>query len=130
MAKPLRLIIDFLTYDSSSAAPSNNPQDAIEIKRKVEEASVSEVSRVQKSIPASTVDMALNLVDSSNDYIIIQVDQIVSIKLNGSSDAIVLKPKVAGYKTPAFLLRGTATALTISNAGTNAANIDFVSVKI
>ncbi len=128
MAKPLRLIVDYLSYEG--IPPTNNPQDSIEFKRKVEESNVSEAQRSQKLIPPSTVDLALNLADSATDYLIMMTDQTVSIKLNGSSDAITLNPKAPGTKTPVFLIRGAVTALTISNAGTNAANIDFVSVKI
>lgn len=128
MAKPVRLTVDFLSYEGS--APTNNPQDSVELKRKVEESNVSEVARFQKSIPASTTDAALTLADSTNDYFIMCVDQTVSIKVNGSSTAITLKPKTAGTKTPAFLIRGTITSLTITNANLVAANIDFVSVKI
>lgn len=127
MAKPLRLLVDLLTYEGTL---TNDPQDAIEAKRKVEESNVSEAARTQKVIPASTVDMVLNLVDSSNDYLLLFIDQQVSIKLNGSSNPIVLNPKAPGYKTPVFVLRGVSTALTISNAGANPANVDLVSIKI
>ena len=129
MSKPLRLILDFLCYEG--VAPTNNPQDAISVKNSVREANVTEVARNQKQIPAATTDMVLNLADAtSNDYLIILVDQQVSIKINGSATALTLNPKIAGTKTPAFMIRGPITSLTISNAGSNAANIDFVSAKI
>jgi hypothetical protein len=129
MAKPLRFIMDFLSYEGVN--PTNNPVDAISINKKVEEANVTEVARSQKSIPASTTDLALNLADgTSNDYLLILVDQIVSIKINGSATALTLKPKVSGTKTPAFMIRGSITSLTVTNAGTQVANIDFVSAKI
>ena len=130
MQKPLRLKMNLLTYNG--IRPTNNPQDAIEIDRKVEESNVTEVSRSQKVVPASTTGMALPLADSaSNDYLIILVDQQLTINLNGDSTGIVLNPKIAGYMTPVFLLRGVITSLTVTNSSsTTAANIDFLSVKI
>ena len=127
MPKPLRLLIDFLSYEGT---PTNDPQDAVAMKRKVEESDVSEVSRSQASIPAATTDLALSLPDANTDYVIMCVDQQVSIKLNGSATALTLNPKAAGVKTPVFLMRGDITAVTISNAGSSAANIDFIAVNI
>lgn len=125
--KPLRIILDFLSYEGTL---TNNPQDAVAIKRKVEESNVSEVTRLQSSIAPATVDQAITLPDSTSDYLLLFIDRQISIKLNGSSDALVLKPKVAGTKTPVFLLRGDITGLTISNAGADAANIDLIAVNI
>lgn len=127
MAKPLRLLVDFLSYEGTL---TNNPQDAIAVKRKVEEANVSEVSRFQSSIPSATVDQAITLPDANSDYLLLFIDQEISIKLNGSANALTLKPKTAGTKTPVFLMRGDITGLTVSNAGANAANIDVIAVNI
>lgn len=127
MPKPLRLLIDFLSYEGT---PTNDPQDAIAVKRKVEETNVSEVFRHQIAIAASTVDQAIDLPSDSADYLIICTDRQVSIKLNGSSDAIVLNPKTAGMKTPVFMSRADITELTVSNAGADAANLDIVAVNI
>lgn len=127
MPKPLRLTVDFLSYEGTM---TNNPSDAMSIKRKVEEADVSEVSRLQTAIAASTVDQSIALPDATTDYLLLFTDRQISIKLNGSSDAIVLKPKTAGTKCPVFLLRGDITGLTISNAGATAANIDLIAVNI
>lgn len=131
MAKPLRLSVKLLTYDGFR--PTNNPKDAIELDKKVEEGNVSEVARIQKSIPASTSQLAISLADaSSTDYLIVSVDQILQIILNGdTANPITLNPKVAGYMTPAFMLRGTITSLAVTNSSsTTAGNIDIVSVKI
>jgi hypothetical protein len=125
--KPLRIILDFLSYEGTL---TNNPQDAVAIKRKVEESNVSEVSRYQSSIDAATVDQVIALPDANSDYLLLFIDRPISIKLNGSSDSIDLKPKSNGLKTPVFMLRGDVTGLTISNAGTVAANIDLIAVKI
>jgi hypothetical protein len=125
--KPLRIILDFLSYEGTL---TNNPQDAVAIKRKVEESNVSDVSRVQRSIAPATVDEAITLPDANSDYLLLFIDRQISIKLNGSSDALVLKPKSNGLKTPVFMMRGDITGLTISNAGTEAANIDLIAVNI
>jgi len=125
--KPLRIILDFLSYEGTL---TNNPQDAVAIKRKVEESNVSEVTRLQSSIAPATVDQAITLPDATSDYLLLFIDRQISIKLNGSSDALVLKPKVAGTKTPVFMMRGDITGLTISNAGAEAANIDLIAVNI
>lgn len=125
--KPLRIILDFLSYEGTL---TNNPQDAVAIKRKVEESNVSEVSRFQSSIAPATVDQAITLPDATSDYLLLFIDRQISIKLNGSSDALVLKPKVNGLKTPVFMMRGDITGLTISNAGAEAANIDLIAVNI
>lgn len=125
--KPLRIILDFLSYEGTL---TNNPQDAVAIKRKVEESNVSEVTRLQSSIAPATVDQAITLPDATSDYLLLFIDRQISIKLNGSSDALVLKPKVAGTKTPVFMMRGDITGLTISNAGADAANIDLIAVNI
>lgn len=127
MSKPLRIILDFLSYEGTL---TNNPQDAIAIKRKVEEANVDEVTRLQSSIPAATVDEVIALPDATADYLLIFVDQQISVKLNGSSDAQILKPKAAGFKTPVLMLRGDITGLTVSNAGAVDANIDVIAVNI
>lgn len=127
MAKPLRLIVEFLSYEGTL---TNNPTDAMSIKRKVEEADVTEVSRVQTQIAASAVDQAIALPDAATDYLVLFSDREITIKLNGSSDALTLKPKTAGTKCPVFVMRGTISALTISNAGATAANIDLIAVNI
>lgn len=127
MAKPLRLIVDFLMYEGTQ---TNNPEDAIKVKSKVEESDVSEGLRRLESIPDATVDLAITLPDANTDYLLMLVDREISIKLNGSGDAITLKPRANGSKTPVFLLRGDITALTISNSSGAAANIDLVAVNI
>jgi hypothetical protein len=128
MPKPLRIVLDFLSYEGT---PTNDPQDAIIIKRKVEEADVSEVSRMQVAIPASTVDLIVALPDSTSDYLVIFVDRTISVKLNNSVTAITLKPKIAGTKCPVLFLKADITALTVSNPGTtDAANLDLIAVNI
>ena len=127
MAKPLRLIVDFLMYEGTN---TNDPQDAIKIKSKVEESDVSEGLRQLDSIADSTVDQAVTLPDANTDYLLLFVDREITIKLNGSSDAITLKPKANGTKTPVMMIRGDITGLTVSNASGAAANLDIVAVNL
>jgi len=127
MAKPLRLIVDFLMYEG---ALTNNPEDAIKIKSKVEESDVSEGLRRLEAIPDATVDLAITLPDANSDYLLMFTDREISIKLNSSGDALTLKPRANGSKTPVFLLRGDITALTVSNSSGAAANVDIVAVNV
>lgn len=127
MPKPLRLIVDFLSYEGTM---TNAPQDALAIKRKVEESDVSEVLRVQRTIDAGASDVSVTFPDASMDYLLLFVDQEITIKLNGSADAITLTPKTAGKKCPVYLMRGTISALTVSNAGATDANLDLIAVNI
>lgn len=125
----LSLLVDFLAYDNEQ--PTNDPADAIALKKRVEEASVSEVSRLfPQVIPDSTTDLAITLPDATTNYLILLTDQTISVKLNGSSDAVTLKPKAAGKKTPVLLIRGDVTGLSVSNASGNPAKLDMIAVKI
>lgn len=125
--KQLRVIFDFLSYEGST---SNDPADSTRIKNKIEESSITEDSRQQLSIPDATSDLAVNLPDASCDYLMVFVDREVSIKINGISTAITLKPRANGKKSFAFYNKGTITALTISNASGEAANVDIIVVKV
>lgn len=127
MSNSIKLTVDFLSYVGNL---TNNPTDSIKIKNIVEESTVTEIFRRLESIADSIVDQTIPLPDASTDYLLIFVDQDVSIKLNGSSDPIVLKAKTAGTKAFVFGMRGTISALTISNASGSAANIDVISVQI
>lgn len=126
MAKPLRFILDFLSYEGTL---TNDPQDAVSVKRKVEEANVTEVSRQMLSVPASSTDLALALPDATCDYVVINIDRPISMKLNGSSTAINLKPKTNGTKTPVFYIRGGITSVSVTTT-TDAVNIDIIAVKV
>lgn len=125
----LTFLVDLLVHDNTN--PTNDPADAIEIRKKVEESAVSEVTRnFPKKITDGTTDEAIELPDANTDYLLILTDQEVSVKLNGSSDAQVLKPKAAGVKTPALFIRGDITGLTVSNSSGQDANLDITLVQI
>lgn len=122
-----KLTIDFISYDS---ALTNNPEDAIKIKKSVSESNITEVFRRQESIANAVSNQVIPLPDVASDYLLIFTDQTITIKLNGSSDAITLSPKAAGTKTPTFVVRGIISGLTVSNASGNAANVDIIAVNI
>lgn len=125
--RPLRLIMDFLSYDGTT---TNDPADAIKVKNKIEESDVSEVSRQQLVIADAVTDQSITLPDVSCDYLLILIDRQVSIKLNGSVDAIILKPRANGTKSLGFFTKGSITELSMSNASGATAKIDVIAVKI
>lgn len=128
MAQFLDLTVDFLSYAASAA--TNDPADAISAKVRVQEDTVNAISRQQLVLADATVDQVVDLPDASSDYLLIFVDRQVSVKLNGSATALVLKPKVSGKKTPALVWRGTITGLSMSNASGSAANIDIIAANL
>jgi hypothetical protein len=125
----LSLLIDFLIFNNTLS--TNDPADRIEVKEKVEESSLTATTRHFPIVIAdSTTDQAIGLPDSPTDYLLILTDQEISIKINGSSDAMTLKPKIAGKRTPVFMFRGSLTGLSVSNSSGNSANLDVVLVVI
>ena len=125
--RPLRIILDFLSYDGTL---TNDPADSNRIKNKIEEENISKDNRQQLIIPNLTVDQAITLPDASCDYLLLFVDREVSIKLNGSSDAIAVKPRANGKKSFAFYSKGTISSLSISNASGDACNVDIIALKV
>lgn len=125
----LTLLLDFLVYDN--AQPTNDPANSIKVKKRVEEASISDTLRLfPTQIADATVDQSIPLPAASCDYLVLLTDQAISVKLNGSSTAQVLNPKAAGIMTPVLMIRGTITAMLVSNASGNVANLDISVVKI
>ena len=125
----LKLDLSLLIYDSTEQ--TNDPSDAIKLKKSVEESELSEVTRLFPiSIPDGTTDQTLTLPDATTDYLLLLTDRVISVKLNGSTTAITLRPKIAGKKTPVMLVRGDVTALSVSNASGTDANLDMVAVQL
>jgi hypothetical protein len=124
-----RLEVEFLAYDNSQ--PTNDPANAIKVKKRVEESSVSDITRYfPMTVANSVVDQAVILPDPNTDYIILLTDQTISVKLNGSAAPLTLNPSTPGVVTPVLMIRGDVTALTVSNASGNPANLDLSAVKI
>lgn len=124
---PLRVLLDFLTYDGTP--PTNNPVDETRSHRKVEELNVSQTSRSQLQVAPATVNQVVPLAAATCNYLAIFTDQQITISMNGAA-AITLTPQLATKKCPIFYVRGTITSLTVSNAGTVLANVDVRSVAV
>lgn len=124
----LKLLSDLLIHNDTSQ--TNDPKDASKIQLLTEESNLSACSRQKISVADAVTDQTINLADASTEYLLIYVDQEITIKLNGSGDALTLTPSTAGKKTLCFLQRGTITSLTVSNASGSAVNIDLISVKL
>lgn len=130
MSNMLKLLVDFVGYNSNQ--PENNPQygDSTKIKNTISQ-SFSELSRQQFKVATSATDQSISLVDSSCDYVLIFCDYNLNIKLNGSVTAIPLIPKADGVKTFVFMVKGTITSLLVTNpSGTFEVNLDIISVNL
>lgn len=120
----LSSLIDFYVYDSAKA--TNDPANTTAIKNSVEVDGITTVSRNVLVIADSTSNQTITLPKATVKYLLIAIDRTVTIKLNGSSDAITLSPSANGKKTVAFYLKGTISSLTISNASGAAVNLDLI----
>ncbi len=129
MSNKLKLLIDLFAY--STVAPTNDPSDdSIKIKKLIEESSFSEIQRQLISVADEITDQTINLADATCEYLIILADQDISVKINGSSTSMTLKVKSAGTKIPVFFMRGTITAVTVSNASGEIANLDVITINL
>lgn len=122
----LRMIFEFLAGDDLN---TNNPKNVDSLKSIVEQ-DYSELCRKQIKVADATVDQSITLADASSEYLAIMCDQEITIKLNGSSDAMTLTPRLAGTKSIVFVMKGTITALTVSNASGSECNMDVISINI
>lgn len=127
MSKFVDIQIKYSSYDA--AASTNDPADADKMLLRVQESASSQVFRLQKSVPNSTVDAVIALPGSPTDYVLISSDQNISVKLNGSSDSQALNVKSAGTKCPVLYQRGALSGLLLSNASGAIANVDIILVK-
>ena len=127
MSSRTKITLDFLSYEGSV---SNDPVDSIRYKKSVEESTATEVFRKLEAIADGVSDQTITLPDATSEYVIISTDQTISIKLNGSTDAMTLSPKSAGVKAPVFFMKGTITGLTLSNASGSTANIDVIAINV
>lgn len=121
--KNLDLILSLLTYEG---APTNDPTDADKVKNRTQETEITSVNRYQFIIPDATTDLPVTLPASPCLYSIILCDRDISIKLNGWSTALALKPRANGKKTWVYYTRGAITALTVTNASGADVNMDIV----
>jgi len=120
--KFLNIIMDLWSNDG---CPTNDPQDTMKLKNVIQDA-ITDMTRQQIQIAPATVDQTITLPTATTNYVGILTDEPISIKINGVGTAIACTPKIAGRKTLVFFNKGTISALTVSNAGTVAANIDVI----
>lgn len=129
MSNKLKLLIDFFSYNSDK--PTNDPSsDSTKIINLVKESSYNELCRKQVEIADAETDVNITLADAASDYLLLFTDQEITIKLNGSDDALTIKPQAIGTKTLGLVLKGDVTALTVSNASGNSASLDVISINL
>ena len=119
---------DFLAF--SDAIDTNNPKDQTKIQVVTEESSFKSLLRQKIVVADLVVDQSIPVPEANSEYLLIYVDQEVTLKLDGSANARTLKPSALGTKTLVFMERGDITSILISNASGNAVNLDILSVKL
>ena len=121
--KNFDITLDLLAYEG---ATTNIPADAVRVKNRTQETEIVTLNRLQFTVADATTDLAIAIPGDNTLYTILLVDRQITIKLNGSTDAITLTPRANGTKTFAFYTRGSITALTVTNASGAAANLDAI----
>lgn len=129
MSKRIKIDVNWLSYEADGS--TNDPKDSEKLMLSVSETAASEVFRRKEQIANGVVDQDIELPSAtSTDYLMISTDQEITVKLNGSSDALTLTPKTAGKKAPVLFLRATITELSISNASGSVANVDILAANV
>ena len=124
----IKFSTSFLAY--SDLLDTNNPKDQTNIQVVTEESSFTALFRQKIIIADSITDQNIPVPAANSEYLLIYTDQIISAKLDGSSDARILKPSAAGAKTLVLMERGDISALLISNSSGNAAVLDIIVVNL
>ena len=123
--KTLDFLTDLKVYEG---ALTNNPDYTIKFKKTLQD-SVKDVFVFQTTVAAGTTDQAFSVPSSTSEYVYILCDQAISIKLNGGAETISLAPTIAGEKEILFYLRGNLSAISVTNAGVDDANLDLIIVN-
>lgn len=87
----------------------------------VSDTSITQWSTKLITVADAVVDESVPLVETTVEYLVIQSDQDISIKLNSSNDSLEIK------KDFPFILKGSVTDLKVSNASGTAANVEIMS---
>ena len=124
----IKFSANFLAFSDSQ--DTNDPKDQTQIQITTEESSFSSLVRQKLAIADAVVDQSILVSAINSEYLLIYTDQIISIKLDGSSAARILKPKVAGTKTLVLMERGDITSILVSNRSGSIVNLDVISVKL
>ncbi len=119
--KNLDIILGLLSYEG---AATNDPKDATKAYNATQD-SILGLIRYDYQIADGTSDQAF-VVPNPSDYLVILSDREISIKLNGWTTALTLKPRSNGKKTWVYYTKGSVTGLTVSNASGDIANVDIL----
>jgi hypothetical protein len=120
--KNLDLILDLLAYEGSA---TNDPKDATKVFNKTQETEIKGLVRYDYQIGDGTSDQAV-VVPNPTDYLVILSDREISIKLNGWTTSLTLKPRANGKKTWVYFTKGSVTGLSVSNSSGAIANVDII----
>lgn len=120
--KNLDLILDLLAYEG---AATNDPKDATKVTNKTQETEIKGLIRYDYQFADGALDQVV-VVPNPTDYLVILADREISIKLNGWSTALTLKPRANGKKTWVYYTKGSVTGLSVSNASGAVANVDII----
>ncbi len=114
--------IDSLVFSDPSA--SNDPQQRNwDYKKTVNVSTLSNPSSIVKSCTASA-DNTITLPATTINWLYIETDQTIKVKLNGESDTNNdVSPSAAGTSDGLFFKRGAVTQLVINVPGSTAANV-------
>ena len=100
--------LELLVYNDAQA--SNNPQERVQDSKFVlSDTSIAQWESKLLTIADGAVDQAIAFDSIASEYLMILSDKEISIKLNGSADAITL---AADFP---FLMKGSVSSLSISN---------------
>jgi hypothetical protein len=106
--------LDLLVY--SDSVSSNNPQEKkIDEKNDLSDNTVDQWQTLEIDISDGVSDQAINFNGITADKFYLKSDQSISIKLNGSGDAIACSGLI--------YMECTVSSLTISNSSGSSANI-------
>jgi hypothetical protein len=124
--KRLDILFNLLSYEGSQ---TNDPADAIKVKNRIEVSDISASQRVQLVLADNTIDQAIILPEIPVDYLAILVDRQITVKLNGSDDALTLTPKANGAKTLVFFQKGVVSTVSITNESGAAVSVDLIAIS-
>jgi hypothetical protein len=117
------VLLNVLGYEGPQ---TNDPADAEKINNRIQESTVTALTRQRIQIADATTDQVIAIPDPNSEYLFVLTDRDISIKLNGSATAVALKTRANGKKTFVFYTKGAITGLTLSNASGGIANVDIL----
>jgi len=116
----LDITLQMLSY---AGKVSNDPADATKVFNLAQDTDILSFSRDILVISNGTADQS---VAGAGQYVVILADQELTIKMNGSADAVTLTPSFAGTRDFLYFAKGAYTGLTVSNASGTDANFEII----